>query len=54
MKLLLKLNLKFKNSRTFHIIYQHKERNLITADVEKIREKILKNLKEKFNATAKQ
>ena len=44
----------FKNSRTFHIIYQHKERNLITADVEKIREKILKNLKEKFNATAKQ
>jgi len=44
----------FKNSRTFHIIYQHKERNLITADVEKIREKILKNLKEKFNAGLKE
>ena len=40
----------FENSRTFHIIYQHKERNLTTEEVSKIREKVLKKLKEKFGA----
>jgi len=43
----------FQDSRTFHIIYQHKERNLTTEEVAKIRSKILKNLKEKFNAMPK-
>lgn len=43
----------FQDSRTFHIIYQHKERNLTTDEVSKIREKILKNLKEKFGARLK-
>jgi len=44
----------FDNSRTFHIIYQHKERNLTMDEVSKIREKILKKLKEKFNAELKE
>jgi len=44
----------FDNSRTFHIIYQHKERNLTMGDVGKIREKILKTLREKFNARLKE
>ena len=43
----------FEETRTFHIIYQHKERNLTTEEVSKIREKILKNLKEKFGARLK-
>jgi phenylalanyl-tRNA synthetase beta chain len=43
----------FKNSRTFHIIYQHKERNLTTGETTIIREKILENLKKKFNAELK-
>ena len=38
----------FEGSRTFHIIYQHKDRNLTSVEVAKIRSKILKNLKEKF------
>jgi phenylalanyl-tRNA synthetase beta chain len=44
----------FDNSRTFHIIYQHKERNLTMDEVSKIRGKILKKLKEKFNAELKE
>jgi len=44
----------FENSRTFHIIYQHQDRNLIMDDVEKIRKKILINLKKKFNVRLKE
>ncbi|MBI1982114.1 MAG: phenylalanine--tRNA ligase subunit beta [Candidatus Levybacteria bacterium] len=44
----------FENTRTFHIVYQHKERNLTTEEVAKIREKILSILKEKFNAKLKE
>jgi phenylalanyl-tRNA synthetase beta chain len=44
----------FDETRTFHIIYQHQERNLTTDEVSKIREKILKNLKEKFGAKLKE
>lgn len=43
----------FENSRTFHIIYQHKNRNLTNEEVGTIREKILKNLKEEFDAILK-
>lgn len=43
----------FENTRTFHIIYQHKERNLKKEEVSQIREGILKGLKEKFNAELK-
>lgn len=43
----------FENSRTFHIIYQHKEKNLTNEGVSKIREKIIISLKEKFKATLK-
>lgn len=44
----------FETTRTFHIVYQHKERNLTTEEVGKIREKILKALKQKFNARPKE
>jgi phenylalanyl-tRNA synthetase beta chain len=44
----------FKNSRTFHIVYQHKERNLTMEEISKIRETILENLKKKFNASIKE
>ncbi|MBI4089687.1 MAG: phenylalanine--tRNA ligase subunit beta [Candidatus Levybacteria bacterium] len=44
----------YKNSRTFHIVYQHKERNLTLEEVSKTREKILKSLREKFQASFKQ
>jgi len=44
----------FEDSRTFHITYQHKDRNLTNEEVAKIREKILKSLKEKFNARLKE
>lgn len=44
----------FKNSRTFHIVYQHKERNLTIEEVGKIREKIIKALAEKFKAKVKE
>jgi len=44
----------WENSRTFHTIYQHKERNLTMDEVSKIRGKILKNLKGKFNARLKE
>jgi phenylalanyl-tRNA synthetase beta chain len=40
----------FEDTRTFHIVYQHKDRNLTTEEVSKIRSKILKSLKEKFGA----
>ncbi len=44
---------KFENTRTFHIIYQSKEGNLTNKEVEKIRNKILEVLKEKFSAYLK-
>ncbi len=44
----------FENTRTFRVIYQHKERNLTTEEISKIREKILKNLKEKLHAILKE
>ena len=44
----------FEDSRTFHITYQDKNKNLTGEEVGKIRLKILKNLKEKFNASLKE
>lgn len=38
----------FKDTRTFHIVYQHKEQNLTNEEVAKIRKKILEVLKKKF------
>ena len=43
----------YKNSKTFHIIYQNANKNLTNAEVSEIREKIIKNLKEKFFAKIK-
>ncbi len=43
----------FENSKTFHIVYQDKNKNLTGEEVAKIREKILKSLKEKFHAGLK-
>jgi len=45
---------RFENSRTFHIIYQDKNKNLTGEEVAKIREKILKSLKGKFNVGLKE
>ena len=45
---------RFENSRTFHIIYQDRNKNLTGEEVAKIREKILKKLKEKFHARLKE
>jgi phenylalanyl-tRNA synthetase beta chain len=44
----------FKNSKTFHIVYQHRERNLTLDETGKIRKKILENLKGKFNIELKE
>lgn len=44
----------FEDSRTFHIIYQDKNKNLTGEEVGKIREKILKSLKEKFNVSLRE
>ena len=44
----------FDNTKTFHIIYQHRERNLTNEEVSKIREKILEALKKKFNIRLKE
>jgi phenylalanyl-tRNA synthetase beta chain len=43
----------YKNSRTFHILYQHKEKNLMNEDVAVIREQILKAVESKFGAKLK-
>lgn len=43
----------FKDSRTFHIIYQDPNKNLTTEEVSKVREKIIHVLKEKFQAKFK-
>ena len=45
---------RFEDSRTFHIIYQDKNKNLTGEEVAKIREKILKQLQEKLNTTLKE
>jgi phenylalanyl-tRNA synthetase beta chain len=45
---------KFESTRTFHIIYQSYEKNLTKEEVEKIRNKILNALKEKFSARLKE
>lgn len=43
----------YENSRTFHIIYQDKNKNLTSDEVVTIREKILEALKTKYNALLK-
>lgn len=43
----------FEDSRTFHIVYQSEERNLITADIEEIRNKIIDHMSEKFGTKVK-
>jgi len=44
---------KYKNSRTFHIIYQNKEKNLTNEEVAQIREKIIAAISNKFDASLK-
>ena len=39
--------------RTFHITYQSDTKNLISEDISKIREKIIKNMKKEFHADLK-
>ena len=43
----------YLDTRTFHIVYQHKDRNLTNEEVAEIRERILKHLKQKFQAEVK-
>lgn len=43
----------FEDTRTFHIVYQHREKTLTTEGIANIRSKILKALEEKFNAKLK-
>ncbi len=45
---------KYKDIRTFHIVYQSKERNLKNEEIGEIRDKILKALKSKHNARLKE
>jgi len=44
----------FEDSLTFHIVYQHRERNLTSEEVARIRVKILKALGEKFHVKLKE
>ncbi|MEK7551573.1 MAG: phenylalanine--tRNA ligase subunit beta [Patescibacteria group bacterium] len=44
----------YKDSRTFHIIYQDFEKNLTKEEVSKIRENVVKHLEKVFNATIKE
>ncbi|MDP2585284.1 MAG: phenylalanine--tRNA ligase subunit beta [Candidatus Levybacteria bacterium] len=44
----------FESSRTFHIVYQDKNKNLTGEEVAKIREKLLKTLQSKFHARPKE
>jgi len=44
---------RFQDSRTFHIIYQHAEKNLTKEDVAQVRKKIITSLKETFKAIIK-
>ncbi len=43
----------FEDSKTFHIIYQDKNKNLTVEEITNLREKIVKVLKEKFHAELK-
>lgn len=43
----------YENSRTFHMSYQAKDRNLTNEEVGEIREKIIKAVKQKFQAEVK-
>lgn len=44
----------WENSRTFHIVYQNKNKNLTGEEVAKIRSKILKHLHEKFDVSLRE
>lgn len=44
---------KYKDTRTFHIVYQSYQKNLTDKEVREVREKIIKVLKDKFGATLK-
>lgn len=44
----------FKDARTFRITYQHPQRNLKTEEIAKIRQNLLKILKQKFGAKLKE
>lgn len=43
----------YRDSRTFHIIYQDFEKNLTSEEVSKVRGKIISSLKEKFKASVR-
>lgn len=43
----------FNDSRTFHIVYLHPERNLTNEEVSRVRQKIITSLKSAFNASIK-
>ncbi len=45
---------KYQDTRTYHVIYQSYKKNLTSEEVGDIRQKILKTLKEKFNARLKE
>lgn len=45
---------KYKDTRTFHVIYQSHQKNLTNEEVGDLREKILKTLREKLNARLKE
>ncbi len=53
--LIVEVNLQdmYKDSRTFHIVYQDRNKNLSSEEVGKIREKIIKALQVKFDAKIK-
>ncbi len=44
---------KFKDSRTFHVVYQHPEKNLTNEDIVEVRKKIITSLKDTFKAAIK-
>ena len=44
---------RYKDSRTFHILYQHSEKNLTNEEVAEVREKIIKAVKDKHGAKLK-
>lgn len=43
----------YKNTRTFHVVYQSDEKNLTTEEASEIRKKILSSLEKKFEAKLK-
>ena len=43
----------FKDTRTFHVVYQSEEKNLTGEEIKQIRKKIISQLKENFNAVLK-